>query len=121
MTITDTCIELIHQRKRKRRNKRMNNVTINNLVRISKRTARSMYNGDYTVELIPHKMNPRGLWMQGYAINKLKEEDQDFDHIINAYEYYNCNNETGLYTAYYVDESDLLRYRIDERGYNIVY
>ena len=91
----------------------MNNIKINNIIRVSKRTARSMYKENYTIELIPRSINPRGMWMQGYAINKLKEEDQDFDHIVNAYQYYNCNNETGLYAAYYVHEGDLLRYKIE--------
>ena len=89
----------------------MNNIKINNIIRVSKRTARSMYEENYTIELIPRLINPRGMWMQGYAINKLKEEGRDFDNIVNAYEYYNCNAETGSYVAYYVDEGDLLKYR----------
>ena len=99
----------------------MNNIRINNLVRVSKRTARSMYKMNFTIELIPRLINPRGMWMQGHSTNRTHEEERDFDHIINAYEYYNCNNETGLYTAYYVDEGDLLRYRINKRGFNVVY
>lgn len=93
----------------------MNNIKINNITRVSKRTARSMYERYYTVELIPCLISPRSMWMQGYEINKLKEEDQGFDDIANMYAWYNCNNETGLYVAYYVDEGDLLRYKVDHK------
>ncbi len=45
---------------------------------------------------------PGGMWGNGCIITK--EEGRTFDQVLNAFEYYNCNNETGNYTAFYIEE-----------------
>ena len=69
--------------------------------KITKRTARKLYNNGMVVYTIPCKLNPYNtLWNFLFKING------DFDNYVNACEWYNCNNETGNYLHYYVKEGE---------------
>jgi hypothetical protein len=68
-----------------------------------------MYNNGYAIVFVPCKFAPDLLSPNSMAINICKEEleeildegESDFDKRVNAFEYYNCNYETGYYTAFY--------------------
>lgn len=78
----------------------MRNITINGYKRITKRTAERLYEGGEPVLFCPVKLAPGGAWGNGCIV--IKENGANFKQVLNAFEYYNCNNETGNYTAFYV-------------------
>ena len=69
------------------------------MIRINKVKARKCYNEGKSFTIVACKMRPkfgiifRPTW---------KEQFRDFDAMVNNFEYYNCNNETGRYAAYYI-------------------
>jgi hypothetical protein len=75
------------------------------LIRIQKRTARRLFNAGLSITVCPNKYNVYNeFWCCKDTINK-SETDLSFDQFINAFEYYNCNNELGRYTAFYTEKS----------------
>ena len=80
----------------------MRNITINGYKRISKRTAERLYNSGEPVLLCPVKLVPGGAWGNGCIVTK--ENGTNFEQVLNAFEYYICNNETGNYAAFYIKE-----------------
>lgn len=77
--------------------------------RVSKRTARKLYDEGKTIRILPVKVYVDNN-MFALEINKndkFEVEPLDwelkFDSRVNHFEYYNCNyNETGKYSAFYV-------------------
>jgi hypothetical protein len=82
----------------------MNKYNFKTLERISKTTARKLYDAGNEVLFIPCKLNPEnnfynlGMWQR----NDLWGQYETFEKLCNAFEYYNCNNEAGSYTAFYI-------------------
>lgn len=72
------------------------------MVNINKLKARNLYNKGFTIALLP--CNVRSLTGIVQPVRITKQPGMDFDKIVNEYEYYNCNNELGKYTHFYVDE-----------------
>ncbi len=70
--------------------------------RINKRQARRAFEQGKEIWVVPCNMDVKF----GMLISKeyLKKGYRSFDHIINNYVWFNCNNETGRYCAYYLDE-----------------
>ena len=66
-------------------------------VRISKPRALKLHGKGIPVYIVPMKMNPDSPW--GYA-GVIQPED-DFDKVLTAYDYSNCNAETGKSCAFY--------------------
>ena len=78
--------------------------TSNKYTRINKTKARNLFYENKYIYIVPCNVAPNysNQWIQPYMINN--QAGRTFDQIINEFEYYNCNdNETGLYTAYYID------------------
>ena len=78
--------------------------TSNKYTRINKTKARNLFNQGIDIMIVPCNVAPdySNMWIQPYMINN--QAGFSFDQLINNFEYYNCNdNETGLYTAYYID------------------
>ena len=82
-------------------------------VRVNKPTARKMYNYGLTVNLLPCKVSTNSVWIRPFAINKFESEysENKFDRTVNAFQYYNCNTETGYYPSFYVNEDDYTKYK----------
>lgn len=72
------------------------------LKRVNKRTARKIYRNGGTLFVLPCKMRFDNWWHQPLEMSRKKLCDDDFDTVVNCYEYYNCNAETGKYCAYYL-------------------
>jgi len=75
--------------------------------RVHKKRARSLYNAERTIYLVPCKVRPddQGPWIRPYPI--CKKENEPFDNHVNAFEYYNCNfNKLGYYTAFYIKKEN---------------
>ena len=79
--------------------------------RICKTAARAAYKNSSTVVICPCNLRPTQ-YSQG--INRKDREHlvideigvlNDFDNLINSFEYYNCPNpKTGKYAAFYIEE-----------------
>ncbi len=72
--------------------------------RINKTMARKIYNSGGDVLFIPCLCNPlNNFYNLGIWENKdLLGQYDTFDNLVNHFEWYNCNNETGRYTAFYI-------------------
>lgn len=81
----------------------MKNYHIGNYVRISKRTARKLFDAGKIVFFCPVNLRPDSSWNLSARVGG--NEYRNFDLCVNAFEYYNCyNNLTGRYTAFYIVE-----------------
>ena len=79
-----------------------NNFNDGNYKRVTKRTANKLFNTGTTIYLLPCKASMYSIWFSPYPFNINACEDMDFTKIVNSFEYYNCNNELGKYTSFYV-------------------
>ena len=72
----------------------------NTWARVTKKQAMAAYNSGLTILLCPVKMRPFTPWhLEAYVD---KKSGLDFSCNVNRFEYYNCNSETGKYTAFYI-------------------
>ena len=69
--------------------------------RINKRVARKLFNEGKTLWITACNMRPE----QGLLMNAGTYENElsNFDTFVNSFTYYNCNNETGRYPAFYIE------------------
>lgn len=91
----------------------MNQITIDGWKRVSKKTARKLYNEGRTIRLCPVKFHPCNKYYPMSFDMSINDEwsvepfewEKTFDARTNNFEFYNCNlNETGKYSAFYVRE-----------------
>ena len=80
----------------------MRNITANGYKRITKRAAERLYKAGQPVLFCPVKLRPGGAWGIGCTVTK--KEGESFKDTLTAFEFYNCNNATGNYTAFYIKE-----------------
>lgn len=71
--------------------------------RISKATARMLYNSGSDVVILPSKLAPRSVWYATPEYN-LYRECCSFDYLCDQITYYNCNNASGNRLHYYVND-----------------
>ena len=71
--------------------------------RVTKNKALNAYNSGVPVFLCPVKMRPFTPWHLEICVDK--RSGRSFNNTVNEFEYYNCNNETGLYTAFYIQSN----------------
>lgn len=64
---------------------------------IRKDTARKLYTQGQEIALLQCKTNPFSFWNNFYTMTP----GEQFESIVNAYEYYNCNGELGQYANFY--------------------
>lgn len=77
----------------------MINIETANYRRISKTAARKMYDQGQPFYMIPVKLHPESPCGLLYAVTDFSEP---FEKLLNAFCYYNCDNERGKYPAFYV-------------------
>ena len=90
-----------------------NEITKKEYKRINKTAARAAYAAGKTVILCACNLRPFGPWHPETNINRARHDDyltdeisvnNMFNNLVNSFEYYNCsNNETGKYTAFYIE------------------
>lgn len=86
------------------------------LKRVNKTKARNLFNKGIDIHIIPCNAshtygsfvcNVTHQQMHGMFWTTISnKQDYTFDEIVNQMEYYNCNNEIGLYLCYYVEEKE---------------
>lgn len=74
------------------------------MIKIYKPEARKRFRRGEQIFVLPCKMRVDNVWQKPAMISKETYPDEPFDRIIREYEWYNCNAETGYYTAYYIEE-----------------
>lgn len=74
----------------------MNKISVGGFTRITRKEARKRYNAGEVVRLCAVKLSPVNMW--GCFADCCRE----FDTVVNAFTFYNCNVETGRYPAFYV-------------------
>lgn len=79
--------------------------------RVNAIKAKNAYENGELVVACPVNMRPGEPWHPELYLKKDKEHPESFENVVNAVMYYNCNNETGKYLAFY-----LSRERETERG-----
>ena len=72
------------------------------LKQVNKTLARKLFNEGMTVYILPSNMRVNNAWTRPLDINK-EMYDMSFDKIVNSFEYYNCSNETGLYSHFLIE------------------
>lgn len=87
--------------------------TIGTMARVSKATARKLYDAGVEVVIVAHKFLPYPDAPNGVAMRMNKARDitnmgafdtpaELFDKLAQSYAWYNCNWETGYYPAFWV-------------------
>lgn len=70
--------------------------------RITKRVARRLFEQGVEFVICPCNLRPNSSYGLAGAIHKDNWSVVDsFDKMVEIYEWFNCNKETGLYAAYY--------------------
>lgn len=83
----------------------MRQINVGEFVRISKCEAKRRYNAGEIIRICACNMSPVNMWSWYYDCGL--ETGEEFETVVNAFQYYNCNNETGRYPAYYVKKGEL--------------
>lgn len=81
----------------------MRDLSIGKYKRIRKDVARKLFNRGRIIYLTPSNIvaSDSSPWIKPYAINN--RAGQDFDSVVNNYEYYNCCYELGYYTNFWIN------------------
>ena len=68
------------------------------LKRIQRRTAVNAHLKGQVVYVFPCNIRPGNLWAQAAKLDAFEA----FDTFVNAFEFYNCNRETGRYASFWI-------------------
>ena len=84
----------------------MIDVTIGKYKRVRKDVARRLFDQGRIIYLTPSKIAPidSDPWIKPYPINNRAGEN--FDDLVNRYEYYNCCYELGYYSNFWINEEE---------------
>lgn len=90
---------------------------VNGFARIAKKNAERRYKNGETIYLCACNLKPGVPWHPELAISKygfidescgepefFMGTDDDFNRVVNEFSYFNCNNRSGKYPAYYIRE-----------------
>lgn len=85
-------------------------------IRITKKEAYRRWESLLPVYLCPCRLRPDNLWAP--AIRMVREDETCFEDLVNMFEFYNCDNERGRYTHFYITDREpvnLFDHRIYEK------
>lgn len=84
--------------------------------RVSKAAAKRAFIDGFTIAFCPSNLRPMTMWHPEYIFNRetrgeyIADEtgaENDFNNLLNSFEYYNCTNtETGRYTAFFIERKE---------------
>lgn len=93
----------------------MNKIQIGGFIRVSKREAERRYNAGETIRFCACKLSPVNIWgcysdlcrdsvypIAENGFTDIVPYNREFETIVNIFQFYNCNSETGNYPAFYV-------------------
>lgn len=67
---------------------------------VTRMKAERLYNEGNVIYMLPCNTNPYSIWMDLCAVEL--SVSGDFAKAVNAFEYYNCNNEAGRYACFFI-------------------
>lgn len=71
--------------------------------KINKAAARKLYNTNRPFWIVACNLRPQcGILIGSTSFERMA--DIPFDNMVDSFEYYNCNNDTGRYAAFYTDD-----------------
>lgn len=71
--------------------------------RVPKNVARKLFNAGETIVLCACNLRPFGPWHPEMSVNNASVYREDFDYVVNCFEWYNCSHPgEGSYASYYV-------------------
>lgn len=73
------------------------------ITQVQKRTARKLYDSGESIYIQTCNYHPFGVWSRCIEINN--KNGETFDSVVNSFEYYNCNSESGRYAVFYIKKS----------------
>ena len=90
--------------------------------KVTKPTARKLFNSGTPVYLLPSKVNAFMVFDNNYkgfiqpVVISYKEDrgENQFDRTVNEFEYYNCNSEMGYYAHYFIKEQEETKHEVKE-------
>lgn len=84
----------------------MRNLDTKKYTRIRKNVARKLFNEGRIIYLTPSNIvaSDSSPWIKPYPINN--RAGQNFDNIVNNFEYYNCCWELGYYTNFWINKEE---------------
>lgn len=95
----------------------INNETM--LVRVYKSSiAKKCFDHDLPVMVCPVNMYPLSKYYSCSVWIRKNDNYDTFDKAVNAFEYYNCNHETGYYTAFYIPMCRIDRFSGMKKAWN---
>lgn len=81
----------------------MNRYEVNGYTRISKATARKIYNGGGAVWFCPVNLRPGSMWHPEWRIVNNPADPVTFEKHVDRFTFYTCiDAETGRYIVFYV-------------------
>jgi hypothetical protein len=82
----------------------MRTIVTKKYTRVRKNVARKLFNEGRIIYLTPSNImaTDSSSWIKPYPINN--RAGDNFDDIVNRYEFYNCNYELGYYTNFWISE-----------------
>lgn len=82
----------------------MNKISVGGFTRITRKEARKRYNAGEVIRMCAVKLSPVNMWgcFADCCREALSPRSREFDTVVNAFTFYNCNAETGRYPAFYV-------------------
>lgn len=96
----------------------MRKISVDGFIRISKKEAERRYNAGEIVRMCACNMSPVNIWgafadcvktefpaVGGDSFNTIVPRSREFETVVNAFRFYNCNRESGYYPAFYVKEA----------------
>lgn len=72
--------------------------------RVTKRAAEKAYNAGKQVWLAPVLANLNSPWWCTVLVDNT--DGAGFNRVLNGFEYYNCNTETGTYAKFFVESEN---------------
>ena len=74
-----------------------------NWKRVNKKVARRVFDSGETIVLCACNMRPFGPWRTECPVNNKSTYREDFDYVVNSFEYYNCSHPgEGRYASFYI-------------------
>lgn len=92
----------------------MKRYDVGGYVRISKKTAKRLYDEGRVIYLCPNKLRPGFYWSPEIAVTKADLSEcregvqyfvsntKDFETLVSEYAFYNCKGVAGDYPSYYI-------------------
>lgn len=69
------------------------------ILQVQKRTAKKLFESGETIYIQSNNLHPLGVWSRCFEVDN--KSGGTFETIVNNFEYYNCNGETGLHATFY--------------------